>query len=87
MVKTKRSKKLRKIYVRVPSSKSRIIYKKRKPKIAKCAICKKQLQGIPRKRPSKLKNISKSQKTPKRIFGGYLCIHCTKREIIKRART
>lgn len=86
MVKPKRSKKLRKIHVRSPSGRSKIIYKKRKPKSTKCAICKKVLHGTPRERIYKIKNISKSKKTPRRIFGGYLCASCTKREIIKRNR-
>jgi len=86
MAKPKRSKKLRKVYVRTPSSKSKIIYKKRKPSEVKCANCKKPLQGIARERPSKLRNISKSKKTPKRIFGGNLCANCTKKEIIKGTR-
>ena len=86
MVKSKRSKKLRKVYTRTPSSKSKIVYKKRKPKSAKCALCKKTLQGVPRERPYKMRNTSKSKKTSKRIFGSYLCTKCTKREIIRRNR-
>jgi len=86
MVKSKRSKKLRKIYVRIPSSKSKIIYKKRKPSAVKCAVCKKPLHGVPRERPSKLRNISKSKKTQNRVFGGNLCANCARRELIKRIR-
>ena len=86
MVKPKRSRKMNRIYVKTPSNKSKIVYRKPKPKANKCAVCKKPLHGISRLRPSKLRNTSKSKKKPKRIFGGYLCANCAKREIIRRNR-
>ncbi len=49
------------------------------PKIAKCAICKKPLHGIPRN----VKKLPKSKKRVSRIYGGYLCSKCS-RELIKR---
>ena len=85
-MKSKRSNKLRKMHTRIPSGESKLHYKKKIPSSPKCAICKKQLQGIAKLRPFKLRNISKSKKTPKRIFGGNLCHKCTIREIIKKVR-
>lgn len=56
--------------------------KRKKPRIAKCAICKKPLHGIPRKTPSKIRKISKTKKRPERAYGGYLCNNCLK-ELLK----
>ena len=48
--------KKRKVRVRTPS-KTKVVKKKKKPKIARCALCKRSLQGIKRYTQSQLKNI------------------------------
>jgi large subunit ribosomal protein L34e len=82
----KRSRTFRRIYVKTPSGKNVISYRRRKPSKSHCANCGKLLQGIPRELPYKMKNMPKSQKRPERIFGGKLCSNCTKRELIRRIR-
>ena len=85
-MKSKRSNKLKKMRTRTPSGESKLRYKKKKHSVVKCANCKKPLQGISKLSSAKLRNTSKSKKTPKRIFGGNLCHKCTIREIIKKVR-
>lgn len=82
----KKSRTFRRVYLRTPSGKNVLHYKRRKPKIAHCANCGKVLHGIPRELPYKMRNFPKSQKRPERIFAGKLCANCTKHEIIKRVR-
>lgn len=53
-------------------------YKKRKPKAAHCADCKKVLHGVPRDIPSKIRKLSKTQRRPERIYGGVICPACLK---------
>jgi len=76
-----RSRSLRRIHVRKTIGKT-IHYKKRKPKIAHCAVCGAILKGVPRERPYKMRNIPKTQKRPERPYGGMLCSKCT-RNLIK----
>jgi large subunit ribosomal protein L34e len=82
----KRSRTFRRIYVKTPSGKNVLLYKRRKPKLAHCPNCGKILHGIPKELPYKMRNLSKSQKRPERIFGGTLCAYCTRRELIRRIR-
>ncbi|MDD5133398.1 MAG: 50S ribosomal protein L34e [Candidatus Nanoarchaeia archaeon] len=77
-----RSRKLRKIYVKLPGNKVTLHYRKRKPSHVKCANCKKPLKGTLRELPSVMKNLPKTYKKPSRPYGGYLCSNCT-RELIK----
>lgn len=81
-----KSRTYRRVKVRVPSGKSRLVYKKRKPSRAICTICKKPLHGVPRERPYKIKRLSKSKRRPERPYGGVLCSSCMRKELIKRAR-
>ncbi|HDD71547.1 MAG TPA: 50S ribosomal protein L34e, partial [Candidatus Aenigmarchaeota archaeon] len=64
------------VKVRLPSGKVVIRERKKKPRIAKCAICKRPLHGIPRLRASQLKKLAKTKKRPERPYGGYLCSKC-----------
>ena len=82
----KRSRTFRRGYVKSPSGTNKILYKRRKPKAPHCANCGKILHGIPIELPYKMRNFSRSQKRPERIFGGTLCAACTKRELINRVR-
>ncbi len=82
-----RTRKLRRIKVKLPGGRIKIFYRKRRPKIAHCANCKKQLHGIPRLIPSEFKKLPKSQRRPERIFSGQLCPTCLKKELINKFNT
>jgi len=82
---SRRSRTLRRVYKRVTKG-VRLIYKKRKPEKAHCADCSAVLMGVPNERPYKIRNMTKSQKRPERMFGGVLCSKCSRKEIIKRNR-
>ena len=74
---------LRRVKVRTPGSRLVIHYSKRKPSIAKCGKCRTELKGIPRERPSVLRNLPLSQRTVARPYGGNLCSKCSRKEIVK----
>ena len=82
----KRSRTFRRVYVKTPSGRNVIHYKRRKPKLAHCSDCGKILHGTKRELPYKIRTLPKSQKRPERIFGGTLCSACVKRELIRRTR-
>ena len=68
-----RTRSLRRKQVRTPGGRLVIHYKKRRPKIAHCATCKKPLKGIPRERPYIMHKLPKTKKRPERPYGGILC--------------
>jgi len=76
----------RRVKKRTPSGKVKTVYLKRKPQPAKCANCKAILKGVPRKTPSKLKSIPKTQRRPERPYGGNLCSKCMRAKIISKTR-
>ena len=86
MVKTKRSRSFRRVFVKTPKGSSKLSYKARKPKKAVCASCGKQLHGIKKDRPYKINKLTKSKRRPERVFGGNLCSSCSKRKLIKDSR-
>ncbi len=77
-----KSRTLRRVSRKTPGAKTTLQYKKRKPSKAKCGMCGAVLSGVPRERPKKMQNISKTKKRPERPFGGVLCPKCM-RKIIK----
>ncbi len=77
---------LRKVFKKTPGGVVKIHYKKRKPKVHKCAECGIELKGIPRLRPTEMRNLAKSKKRPQRPYGGYLCSACTKRRLVQETR-
>ncbi|MEM2115484.1 MAG: 50S ribosomal protein L34e [Candidatus Woesearchaeota archaeon] len=77
-----KSRSLRKVSKRTPGGRTTTHFEKKKPKVARCAICKKPLSGIPRN----VKKLSKSEKTVERKYGGNLCSKCSRRKIITEAR-
>ncbi len=81
-----RSRTFRRVYTRTPGSNVVIHYKKRKPSKQKCANCSAILKGLKSDIPSKINKQTKSRKTIKRMFGGFLCSKCSRREIINRTR-
>lgn len=72
--------------VRTPSG--RIVLRKewKKPKAAKCSVCGKPLQGVPRLRKGELRKLSKSERRPERPYGGYLCAECMREVFKEKAR-
>jgi len=81
-----RSRTLRREQLRTPGNRSVMHFLKRKPNKAKCAICGKQLSGVPIALPSIFKHFSKTQKRPERKYGGNLCPECSREQIKKQAR-
>ena len=82
-----KSRTLRKIFVKTPCGKTKIQYRKRKPRRARCADCKVELSGIARERPRKMQNMTKSKKRPTRPYGGNLCSKCMRKKMIEKARS
>ncbi|MBS3122714.1 50S ribosomal protein L34e [Candidatus Woesearchaeota archaeon] len=76
-----RSRSLRRVFVRVPSGKSVLHYRKRKPSKPTCGSCGTILKGVPRERPFKMQNMPKTFKRPERPYGGVLCSKCTRVKI------
>ena len=65
-----------------PGNRNTIIYRRRKPSRAKCALCGAILGGVPAKRPAKLRRIPKTGKRPERQYGGRVCPNCLKNSLI-----
>ncbi len=68
--------------VSTPGGRSNIHYQKKKPAIAKCAICKRPLHGVPSDLPAQIRKLNKTQKRPDRPYGGNMCSSCS-RETLK----
>jgi len=71
-----RSRSLRRVKVRTPGGRTVTHYEKRRPGPARCARCGRPLAGVPRLRPAKMRNLSKTAKRPERPYGGVLCPSC-----------
>ena len=76
----------RKIFVKTPSGKNKISYRKSKPNLVRCSDTGEKLKGIPRINAFKLKNIFKSRKRVNRKYGGQLSSNASRRRIIELAR-
>lgn len=81
-----RSKSQKRKNVRTPGDKNKKHYWREKPSRAKCAICKKPLQSVPRLRPSKMKKTDKTARRATRIESGRYCATCLKKIIKEQAR-
>lgn len=86
-MKTYRSRSLRRVKVKVPGGTTRLIYKKRKPKKAKCSKCGAILKGVSRESATKMKNLPKTKKRPQRPYGGFLCSKCMRKLMVSKARS
>lgn len=82
----KRSRSLRKIFVKTPGGRTTVHYKYRKPKVAHCGKCGAKLKGIARERPYKMKKMAKTKKRPTRPYGGVLCSRCMRKLFVEKAR-
>lgn len=71
-----------KIRRKTPTGKVKIVERRKKPRIAKCAICRSPLHGVPRKIPAEMRKLALSERRPNRPYGGHLCSKCA-REILK----
>lgn len=78
-----RSRGLRRKKVRTPGNKLVTHHERKKPGIARCAVCKKPLHGVPRLNPSEMRKLPKTKRRPERPFGGNLCSKCM-RELFKK---
>lgn len=81
-----KSRTFRRVFVRIPSGKTVVHFKKRKPGKHRCAGCGVVLSGTLRERPFKMRNIAKTKKRPSRAYGGYLCAKCLKAKIKSEVR-
>ncbi len=85
-IKTPKSRSLRRVKITTPGGKRTIHYRKGKPSKAVCGSCGKELAGVPRERPFRIKRLSKTQRRPERPYGGVLCSACTRKTLKEKAR-
>ncbi|MFT4310368.1 MAG: 50S ribosomal protein L34e [Candidatus Woesearchaeota archaeon] len=83
----RKSKSLRKVFVRIPSGASVVHYKPKTGKAPRCPVTGTQLPGIKKARPSQLRRMPKSAKRVARPFGGMLSSWAARREIIASTRS
>lgn len=81
-----KSKTLRQVFVKTPGGKTVKHYRRRKPSKAVCGSCKKELKGVPKNIPAKVRAMPKSARRPERPYGGNLCSACTRRLLQTKAR-
>ena len=81
-----RTRSLRRVFKKTPGGNVKMHYIKRKPQSQKCGSCGDVLKGTPRELPYKIRTMSKSDKRPKRPYGGVLCTKCTRLKIISKIR-
>ncbi|MCS7097008.1 MAG: 50S ribosomal protein L34e [Candidatus Methanomethylicia archaeon] len=74
----------RMVFRKTPGGRVVIHYEDRRPNLAKCAICKLPLRGVPNLRPIELRKLPKSSRRPTRTYGGMLDHKCLE-ELIKKA--
>ncbi|MBN2330640.1 MAG: 50S ribosomal protein L34e [Candidatus Aenigmarchaeota archaeon] len=77
-----RSRSFRKKPVNTPGGRQTIHYLKKGPCIARCAVCKRPLHGVPSGLPSEMRKLKKTSKRPDRPYGGNMCSACS-RETVK----
>jgi len=70
-----RSRSLKRIWRRLPSGITKIHYVRRKSYSASCAICGRELNGIPRDTKI-IRRGAKTEKRPERPYGGNVCPNC-----------
>lgn len=72
--------------IRTTTGKIVIREKERKVGIARCAVCGRQLHGVPRLKRNEMKTWRKTEKRPERPYGGYLCSACSREVFRDKAR-
>ncbi|MBI4154224.1 50S ribosomal protein L34e [Candidatus Woesearchaeota archaeon] len=81
---SRRSRTLRRVFVKTPGGVTKLQYRKRKPSKAHCAGCGTQLAGVPHDRRHVMRNLAKTKKRPQRPFGGNLCSACSRATLLQR---
>jgi large subunit ribosomal protein L34e len=61
-------------------------YEKKRPSRARCAICGRELNGVPALRSFKLSKLAKTMKRPERMYGGVICPRCLARGLRESVR-
>ncbi len=82
----RRSRRLRRVYVRTPGGRNVVHYREMLKSRPHCSGCGAVLHGAKAVQPRALHSMPKTQKRPERPFGGVLCSQCMRREIIHKAR-
>ena len=79
------SRKLRKIKIKTPGGKIKLVHKKSKPGLHRCSNCNNPLHGVPHTFEYKFKNLPKSSKRSSRPYSN-LCSRCMRILIIEKYR-
>jgi len=82
----RKSRTMRRVFVKTPGTKNVLHYRRRKPNNAQCAGCGIDMKAVPRLRDYKMRNMAKTAKRPQRPFGGYFCTKCARTKIVEMAR-
>ena len=77
-----KSRTLAKVQRKTPNGSNSTQYKRRNRSIAKCAVSKKPLRGIPRLTDTKFRSLNKSKKTISRPYGGFMSHKALKEKIM-----
>lgn len=83
----RRSRTLRRVFVRTPGGRTVIHYEPRKPRRPHCSSCGTVLHGMKATPARALRAMPKTLKRPERPYGGVLCSACMRRTIIDHTRT
>ncbi|MCC6053367.1 MAG: 50S ribosomal protein L34e [Desulfurococcaceae archaeon] len=81
-----RSRSWRRIKRVTPNGGVVVHYEKRRPSRVRCAICGKELNGVPSLRPFELSKLAKTMKRPERMYGGVVCPQCLARGLRESVR-
>ncbi|MFP4111648.1 MAG: 50S ribosomal protein L34e [Candidatus Woesearchaeota archaeon] len=81
-----KSRTFRRVKKVTPGARNVTHYEKRKPGKATCPVTGQELHGVPRDKPSKIKNMAKSEKRPERPYGGVLSSKAMREVMKERAR-
>ncbi len=71
-----RSKAQKRKKLKTPGNRNTTHYWRRKPKRARCALCKRPLQSLPRLRPAKMKKTMKTARRANRLESARYCAKC-----------
>ena len=83
----KKSRTMRRVKRKLPGNTVTVHYKLRKPRVGSCPVTGETLKGVPRERPSRMKNMPKTRKRPERPYGGVLSSKAMRETMRKRARS
>ncbi len=81
----RRSRSLKRTFVKTPGGRTLIHYKKKRHKPARCGVCGAKLSGTPTGPKIFIKKLPKSRRRPNRPYGGNLCPKCTRRIFLRKA--